>query len=95
MPTVFRVISIIGTVAMLWVGGHLVIENLALTFWEAPYTLLHAATHAIESVGPVVVWIIDTALSGLFGLVVGLIIVGIVFAVTRVFKRGEPVPTSH
>ena len=95
MPTVFRVISIIGTVAMLWVGGHLLIENLALTFWEAPYNLLHAATHAIESLGPVVVWIIDTALSGLFGLVVGLIIAGIVFAVRRVVTRREPVAASH
>ena len=28
MPAVFRVISIVGTVAMLWVGGHLVIANL-------------------------------------------------------------------
>ena len=36
MPTVFRIISIIGTVAMLWVGGHLVIANLAETFWGRP-----------------------------------------------------------
>ncbi|MGO1412242.1 MAG: DUF808 family protein, partial [Microbacterium sp.] len=28
MPTVFRVISVIGTVAMLWVGGHLLLGNL-------------------------------------------------------------------
>ena len=95
MPMVFRIISVIGTVAMLWVGGHLVIANLAETFWEGPYNLLHAATHAIESLGPVVVWIVDTALSGLFGLVVGLIIAGIVFAVMRVVKRKAPVGASH
>ncbi|KAF2415793.1 DUF808 domain-containing protein, partial [Microbacterium sp. B35-30] len=64
MPTVFRIISVIGTVAMLWVGGHLVIANLAETFWEGPYNALHAATHAVESLGPVVEWIVDTALSG-------------------------------
>ncbi len=95
MPTVFRIISIIGTVAMLWVGGHLVIANLAETFWDGPYNLLHAATHAIESLGPVVVWIVDTALSGLFGLVLGLIIAGIVLAVMRVLKRTTPVDASH
>ena len=95
MPTVFRAISIIGTVAMLWVGGHLVIANLAETVWDGPYNLLHAATHAIESLGPVVVWIIDTALSGVFGLVVGLIIAGIVFAVTKVAKRNAPVGAPH
>jgi predicted DNA repair protein MutK len=95
MPTVFRIISIIGTIAMLWVGGHLVIANLAETFWEGPYNLLSAATHAIESLGPVVAWVVDTALSGLFGLVVGLIIAGIVFAVMRVVKRDAPVGASH
>ena len=95
MPTVFRIISIIGTVAMLWVGGHLVIANLAETFWEGPYNLLHAATHAVEPLGPVVVWIVDTALSGLFGLVLGLIIAGIVFVVMRVLKHKAPVDASH
>lgn len=95
MPAVFRVISIIGTVAMLWVGGHLVIENLAHTFWHGPYDLLHAATHTIESLGPVVVWVVDTALSAVFGLALGLIIAGIVIAVMRVVKRGAPVEASH
>ena len=95
MPGVFRIISIIGTVAMLWVGGHLVIANLAETFWAGPYDLLHAVTHALESVGPVAMWIVDTALSGLFGLVVGLIIAAIVFAVTRVLARKRPVGVSH
>ena len=95
MPMVFRIISVIGTIAMLWVGGHLVITNLAETFWHGPYDLLHAATHAVESLGPVVVWIVDTALSGLFGLVYGLIIAGIVFGVTRVVKRGAPAGASH
>ena len=95
MPTVFRIISVIGTVAMLWVGGHLVIANLAETFWDGPYNALHAATHAVESLGPVVEWIVDTALSGLFGLVLGLIIAGIVFAVMRVVKGKAPAGASH
>jgi predicted DNA repair protein MutK len=95
MPMVFRVISVIGTVAMLWVGGHLVIVNLAETFWAGPYDLLHVATHAVESLGPVVEWIVDTALSGLFGLVFGLIIAGIVFLVMRFVKRDATVDAAH
>ncbi|WP_109211535.1 MULTISPECIES: DUF808 domain-containing protein [Microbacterium] len=95
MPTVFRIISIVGTVAMLWVGGHLVIANLAETFWHGPYDVLHAATHAVESLGPVVVWLVDTALSAVFGLVLGLIIAGIVMAVMRAVKRRSPVEPSH
>jgi predicted DNA repair protein MutK len=88
MPAVFRVISIVGTVAMLWVGGHLVIANLAETFWHGPYDLLHAVTHAIEGAGPVVVWLGDTAVSAVFGLVLGLIVVGVVLGVSRMLGRG-------
>ncbi|MCY7403109.1 MAG: DUF808 domain-containing protein [Cryobacterium sp.] len=90
MPTVFRVIGVIGTVAMLWVGGHLVIANLAETFWHAPYDVLHAVTQAVESAGPVVVWVTDTAMSAVFGLILGLIIVGIVFGISRLLgSRSE------
>ncbi|TDN90791.1 DUF808 domain-containing protein [Microbacterium sp. BK668] len=95
MPTVFRIISIVGTVAMLWVGGHLVIANLAETVWEGPYDLLHTVTHWVESLGPVVAWVVDTVLSGVFGLVLGLIIAGIVLAVRRVLRAGAPVDASH
>ncbi|WP_203580365.1 DUF808 domain-containing protein [Microbacterium hibisci] len=95
MPTVFRIISVVGTVAMLWVGGHLVIANLAETFWHGPYDLLHAVTHTVESLGPVMVWLVDTALSAVFGLALGLIIAGIVIAVMRIVKRNAPVEPPH
>jgi predicted DNA repair protein MutK len=90
MPAVFRTISIIGTLAMLWVGGHLVTANLAETFWHGPYDLVHVVTHAVEGAGPVVVWIADTFVSMIFGLVLGLIVVAAVTGVRRVLKRGEP-----
>jgi predicted DNA repair protein MutK len=87
MPMVFRVISVIGTVAMLWVGGHLVIANLAETFWHGPYDLLHVIEHALEAAGPVVIWIADTAVSAVAGLVLGMVVVGIVLAIGRL--RGK------
>ncbi len=90
MPAVFRVISVIGTVAMLWVGGHLVLQNLEETFWAGPYELVHLVTHAIEAAGPVIVWIVETAMSAVFGLVLGLIIVGVVTGVQRLVRRGQP-----
>ena len=83
MPMVFRVISVIGTVAMLWVGGHLVIANLAETFWHGPYDLLHVIEHALEAAGPVVVWIADTAVSAVVGLALGMVVVGIVLGIGR------------
>jgi len=95
MPAVFRVIGIVGTVAMLWVGGHLVIANLAETFWHGPYDMLHVVTHAVEAAGPVVVWLADTAVSAVFGLVLGLIVVAVVMGATRVLPRKQPVDAAH
>jgi predicted DNA repair protein MutK len=95
MPAVFRVISVIGTVAMLWVGGHLVIENLSETFWSGPHDVVHAVTHAIEAAGPVVLWIAETAMSAVFGLALGLVIVGVVTGVSRILPRKESVDAAH
>jgi predicted DNA repair protein MutK len=94
MPAVFRVIGIVGTVAMLWVGGHLVIANLAETFWHLPYDLLHVVTHAVEGAGPVVVWIADTAVSAVFGLVLGAIVMLAVLGISRLV-RPKTASTAH
>ena len=95
MPAVFRIISIVGTVAMLWVGGHLVVENLAETFWHGPYDVVHAVTHAVEAAGPVIVWILETAMSAVFGLALGLVIVGVVTLISRMLRRSEPARAGH
>ncbi|GAA2082252.1 DUF808 domain-containing protein [Microbacterium hatanonis] len=95
MPAVFRVISIIGTVAMLWVGGHLLIANLAETFWHGPSDVVHAITHTIEAAGAVVLWIVDTALSAVFGLAVGLVIVAVITGISRIGRRRAPAEAAH
>jgi len=87
MPAVFRVISVVGTVAMLWVGGHLVIVNLAETVWHGPEVLLHVVEHAVGAAGPVVTWVVDTAVSAVFGLALGLVVVAVVLGVGRLRGR--------
>ncbi|WP_110589274.1 DUF808 domain-containing protein [Microbacterium suaedae] len=87
MPAVFRVISVIGTVAMLWVGGHLVLVNLGevgLTFFS---DLLHGVEHALEPAGVVVAWLGGTLLSAVAGLAEGLVIVGAVLLIGRAFGK--------
>jgi predicted DNA repair protein MutK len=95
MPVVFRVISIVGTVAMLWVGGHLVIANLAETFWKGPYDVVGVVTHAVEAAGPVVVWIADTAMSAVFGLVLGMLIVLVITGIRRVLPKKQTAAAAH
>lgn len=87
MPAVFRFISVLGTVAMLWVGGHLVLINLGEVGLHAPADLLHAVEHALEPLGGVVVWIVDTLISAIAGLVWGLVIVGIVLGIAHLFGK--------
>lgn len=101
MPAVFRFISVVGTVAMLWVGGHLVLANLGdvgLTFFS---DLLHNVEHLLEPLGGVVVWLGDTLMSAVAGLVLGLVIVGVVLLIARMlgkepsFTEGGESPVTH
>ena len=87
MPTIFRVISIIGTVAMLWVGGHLVLANLAEVGIVFLGDFVHGIEHALEPLGGVIVWVGDTIVSAIAGLALGLVIVGIVLLIGRLVGK--------
>ncbi|WP_311258155.1 DUF808 family protein [Microbacterium sp. WCS2018Hpa-9] len=100
MPAVFRFISILGTVAMLWVGGHLLLVNLGEVGVHFGEDILHAIEHALEPLGAVIVWIGDTLFSAIAGLIAGLIIVGIILGIGRLigkkpnFHEGEESPAD-
>lgn len=87
MPAVFRVISVVGTVAMLWVGGHLVLVNLGEVGLHFPIDLLHAVEHALAPLGGVVVWLGDTLVSAIAGLVLGLAIVGLILLIGKMIGK--------
>lgn len=98
MPAVFRVISVVGTVAMLWVGGHLVLENLGHVGLTFTLDLLHGIEHLLHDAGAVVVWVGETAVSAVAGLVVGLAVVGVLTLIGRLRRsdvKGESRHRSH
>ncbi|WP_418063721.1 DUF808 domain-containing protein [Pimelobacter simplex] len=86
MPRVLAALSIIGTVAMLWVGGHILLVNIhEVGWWNAPYEWVHDIEHDIEHavhgfLGSVLAWLANTAISAVIGLVVGSVVVLIVRA---------------
>lgn len=92
MPTVFTLLTIIGTAAMLWVGGNIITHGLHLLGVDGPYDLIHAAAHGAGKVLPqikgVAEWATTAAIDGVIGLVLGALIIPLVKLVQRL--RGKP-----
>ncbi|MDQ0615827.1 putative DNA repair protein MutK [Microbacterium sp. W4I4] len=95
MPGVFRVISVIGTVAMLWVGGHLVIANVGEVGWTWAADLLHGVHDLLAPAGGVIAWVGETAISAVAGLILGLIVVGIVLGAGRMLGKRVTLEEGH
>ena len=89
MPHIFSVIGVVGTVAMLWVGGHLVIANLAEVGVPVFHHILEAAEHAVASAGGFVTWLVETLLSGIFGVILGAVIAWIVVGASALVRRAR------
>lgn len=79
MPGFLRLLSTVGTLAMLWVGGAIVIHGLEVLGWGWPAHAIHdlarAAAAALPAAAGAVLWIVTAALDGLFGLLLGLILI--------------------
>lgn len=82
MPTLMAIISFVGTAAMLWVGGNIIVHGLEVLGWHWPYeTIKGIATSVSESVGYAkgfVKWSVTAALDGVLGLALGLVLMPIV-----------------
>ncbi len=77
MPKLLTVLSVVGTAAMLWVGGHILIVGAHELGWDLPYNIVHEleeAVHGIGGIGGVAAWLVNTALSAVAGLGVGWIV---------------------
>ncbi len=80
MPTVLKVISIVGTAAMLWVGGSIVIHGLHEVGWHWPYNTITAIADAGSgsATSDAVGWLITAFCDAMVGLVLGLFLMPIV-----------------
>ncbi|MEH3142691.1 MAG: DUF808 domain-containing protein [Mycobacterium kyogaense] len=81
MPKLLSFLSVVGTAAMLWVGGHILLVGTDTLGWHGPYSLVHhaeEAVHHVGGVGAVLAWLVNTAASAVIGLIVGALVVGIV-----------------
>nr|NLI49872.1 DUF808 domain-containing protein [Propionibacterium sp.] len=77
MPKVLSLLSTVGIVAMLWVGGHILLTGVDKLGWHAPYGLVHQLETPAEHVHPFLGWLVDTGLSAVAGILVGAVLVAI------------------
>ena len=87
MPRVLGVLSVVGTIAMLWVGGHILLVGVDELGWHAPYGFVHHAEEVVSAaggpLGGLLGWLTNTFFSFLAGLAVGAVIVALMHIVPR------------
>ena len=97
MPKLLSALSTIGIVAMLWVGGHILLVGVDELGWHTLYDWVHHAEEAVG--GGALGWVVNTLASAVIGLVVGALVVAVVTLVKRL--RGgsdhdhEAAPAPH
>lgn len=84
MPYFLRVLGIVGTAAMIWVGGGILLHGIESYGWSWPSHLLHDAGAAVErsipALGVFLAWLVQAAGAGVVGLIVGLLAIPVVSA---------------
>ena len=80
MPKLMAILSTVGTAAMLWVGGSIVVHGLEVThLWEWPYETIHhiamAAASAVSVAKGFTAWAVQAAIDGVFGLGLGILLI--------------------
>lgn len=85
MPGFLRLLTIVGTAAMLWVGGSIVIhglESLGLGWLgHRIHDISVAAGHMAPAFEGAVEWTVKAALDGIFGIALGLVLIPVANAV--------------
>ena len=87
MPKLLAVLSVVGTVAMVWVGGHILLVGADELGWHGPYDLVHRLedqVHDLAAIGGVLAWLINTLASAIGGLAAGALVVAVVARVKAV-----------
>jgi len=79
MPKLLASLATIGTAAMLWVGGHILLVGSDELGWHGPHDVVHDLEHQVHDVAlsGLLEWLINTASSAVLGLAVGFAVVGV------------------
>jgi len=75
MPLFLTFLSAVGTAAMIWVGGGIVLHGLEVygppSIGSTVHAAAEAAAHALPSAAGALEWMVEAAISGVLGLLIG------------------------
>jgi predicted DNA repair protein MutK len=100
MPRLLTFLSVVGTAAMLWVGGSIVIHGLHELGMHHPYQEIHHLAVAAGAKVPVVTgffeWLVTATCDGILGLLYGLLLIPLATRVVvpawQKIRPSTPVP---
>ena len=82
MPGFLKGLTAVGTAAMLWVGGSILVHGAEQLGWAAPAHVIHDVAHAVAQTGQAargaVQWTVTALLDGAVGLAAGLALIPVV-----------------
>jgi predicted DNA repair protein MutK len=102
MPVLLKALAVVGTAAMIWVGGGILVHGLETYGFPALGHAIHdlavTAGHAVPAAEGAVEWLVTAAGSGIFGLIFGLLMIPVVGyvlaplwkALKRLIRRSRP-----
>lgn len=92
MPKLLVILSVVGTAAMLWVGGHILLAGADELGWAAPYEFVHDLGHRVHdlaAVGGIASWFVSSLISAVLGFLVGSLTVWVMENVIHKFKSSS------
>lgn len=99
MPVLLAALGLLGTAAMIWVGGGIILHGLELAGFGGPAHIVHRladeAGDAVIVAEDAIEWLVTAVLSGVFGLALGFVLIPVVSygvaplwrGVKRVFRK--------
>ena len=96
MPPFLETLSLVGTVAMLWVGGGILVHGLAAFGVTAPEHIIHDVAEAVRAAvplgGDVLAWAVSAASAAIVGLAAGAVTAAVITIGGAPFRKAK---TGH
>ncbi|MCC6926974.1 DUF808 domain-containing protein [Novosphingobium sp.] len=93
MPRLLVVLSVVGTLAMLWVGGGIILHGSHELGLHGPSETAHTVEHAVEqasgALGGLLGWLSYATLSAVIGLVLGAVVAFLLHKLPALLGRGH------